>query len=627
MPDLLETLTTSPQEPFALICREVDNEKRVELLLLGESIPADSAGLASSLAKDGSDSLLILPFQQITKRGFKAIDDGSCCYTLPVLARERMSVPHMLRRVQDVDIRFTDPHFNIADDEFSTLVERVINDEIAEGSGSNFVLHRKLQSRIVDFDPKMIVPLFCRLLAAEDSAYWVYAINTGDRVFIGASPEKHVQLRDGVLTMNPISGTISHSDAAQREKLLTFLADEKEIGELSMVVDEELKTMCGLCLTGAYVSGPSLQWLKSIVHTQYTLWGVTSSDPNKILHETLPMPTVTGSPVKSACEVIARYEPAARGYYGGAVAILEPQGANIGIDSAITIRTAEISTDGTVQIGAGATIVRNSNPVREATETTNKAYSIFNIITQCRSNTAVEDNEVRDALAGRNHRLSPFWLNLSTPTKHHQALYGINALLVDVDDAFTSMLARLLRAAGATVEHASIDNLRPNPNWCDGYDLVIAGPGPGDPRDMSDARIVALQELVRSLLEGNTPFIAVCLSHQVLCRILGVSVNKLESPNQGIQRVVEINGRLERVGFYNSYAGFLDATAEVCLRVRDVRPIGKASGGVLNGLIGRNFASVQFHLESVLTINGLDILCELVTQVCQRSETSERTVS
>lgn len=49
--------------------------------------------------------------------------------------------------------------------------------------------------------------------------------------------------------------------------------------------------------------------------------------------------------------LIAKYEPISRGYYGGEIGILTSDGC---LDTAITIRTAHFKQDGTVIIQAGA---------------------------------------------------------------------------------------------------------------------------------------------------------------------------------------------------------------------------------------------------------------------------------
>ena len=127
--------------------------------------------------------------------------------------------------------------------------------------------------------------------------------------------------------MNPISGTFRLARArptrpSARQRLLEFLADEKEIYELFMVVDEELKMMCDICHEGGQVLGPFLKPMTHLVHTEYLLAGRTNRDVREVLRDTMYAATVTGSPVENACRLIKQYETEGRGYYGAALALL-----------------------------------------------------------------------------------------------------------------------------------------------------------------------------------------------------------------------------------------------------------------------------------------------------------------
>ena len=124
-----------------------------------------------------------------------------------------------------------------------------------------------------------------------------------------------------------------------------------------MVVDEELKMMARICEDGGRVLGPYLKEMAHLAHTEYFIEGQTSRDVREVLRETLFAPTVTGSPLESACRVIRRYEPQGRGYYSGVAALIggDGQGGRT-LDSAILIRTAEIEGDGRLRIGVIPTV-------------------------------------------------------------------------------------------------------------------------------------------------------------------------------------------------------------------------------------------------------------------------------
>src|SRR6185295_16519356 len=221
--------------------------------------------------------------------------------------------------------------------------------------------------------------VFARLLAAERGAYWTFAVHTGQSTLVGATPERHVSVDDGLVLMNPISGTYRHPPGGpDRQALLDFLADRKEIDELSMVLDEELKMMAAVSDLGGQVIGPYLKEMAHLTHTEYLLAGRGSRDVRDVLRETMFAPTVTGSPIENACRVIARHERRGRGYYAGVLALLDhdEQGRQT-LDAPILIRTAEISPDGALRVPVGATLVRHSTPDGEVAETHTKAAGVL----------------------------------------------------------------------------------------------------------------------------------------------------------------------------------------------------------------------------------------------------------
>src|ERR1044071_7469404 len=148
----------------------------------------------------------------------------------------------------------------------------------------------------------------------------------------------------GTVVMNPISGTSAYpAEGPTPEHLLSFLADGKEIEELSMVVDEELKMMCTVGDMGGVVVGPRLKEMAHLAHTEYELRGRSSLDVREVLRGTMLAATVTGSPVQNACRVIERHEAGGRGYCAGALALLgRDSGGAQTLDSPILIRTADI---------------------------------------------------------------------------------------------------------------------------------------------------------------------------------------------------------------------------------------------------------------------------------------------
>src|SRR5688572_14539076 len=285
-----------------------------------------------------ADRLLAIPFRQVTERGFEAHDDGTPLVVVDVESEREFSVAEVVEAIDDVDVTFADRGgFDIDDDDYAKLVEAVIADEIGQGEGANLVIGRHYRATVADWGADKALAVFKRLLERERGAYWTFLFFTGDRYLVGASPERHVSVHGGDVRMNPISGTFrvrspvgdGSRDGRQSDlldhrlkpRLLEFLREEKEIYELFMVVDEELKMMCDICHEGGQVLGPFLKPMTHLIHTEYLLAGRSDRDHREILRDTMYAATVTGAPVENACRLIADYEPEGRGYYGAALAL------------------------------------------------------------------------------------------------------------------------------------------------------------------------------------------------------------------------------------------------------------------------------------------------------------------
>lgn len=499
----------------------------------------------------------------------------------------------------------------------------MVRDEIGAGQGANFVIRRTFTGRIDGFGRADALALFRRLLAAERGAYWTFVVHTGRRVLVGASPEAHVRMSGGTVVMNPISGTYRYPERGPDVAgLLAFLGDRKETEELSMVVDEELKMMCAVGDQGGVVVGPRLREMAHLAHTEYELRGRGTLDVREVLRETMFAATVTGSPVENACRVISRHERGGRGYYAGALALLgHDAGGARTLDSPILIRTADIdAADGTLRVPVGATLVRASDPASEVAETHAKAAAVLaalgvrpGVAPAARTGPRLADDpRVRAALAERRSGLAPFWLRLREPVRAGGGAGEV--LVVDGEDTFTSMLAHLLRSTGARVEVARYDvpGLRERALAHPGP--VVIGPGPGDPGDAADPKMRLLRALTADLLAGHAhPVVGVCLGHELIAAELGLPVVRKARPYQGAQERIDFLGRPETVGFYNSYAARCDPATAAALSGRDIAVSRDPATDEVHALRGPAFTSVQFHPESVLTLNGPRIVKDLLT--------------
>ncbi|MBF9131634.1 chorismate-binding protein [Plantactinospora sp. S1510] len=595
----------------------------------------------------GPRTLALVPYRQITERGFACVDDAAPLECLVLSGHVRVPLTEVLAALPRTPTPVRDAAFDLSDETYAEIVERVLRDEIGRGEGANFVISRSFVGTLAGPALPAALAALRRLLHGERGAYWTFLVYTGTRILVGASPERHVSVEDGLVMMNPISGTLRHPDgAADRESLLRFLADPKEIDELYMVLDEELKMMATVAEQGGQVIGPYLKEMAHLTHTEYLLAGRGSLDVREVLRETMFAPTLTGSPMENACRVIARHERRGRGYYGGVLALLGRDDAGRQtLDAPILIRTAEISPAGALRVPVGATLVRHSTAAGEVAETHAKAAGVLAAL-GLRSASAppvtgpadtgpagaapdtgpapfgagpaaelrlAEDPAVRAALAARNHRLAPFWLEERTPGAGVlPELVGRRVLVVDGEDTFTGMLTHQLRALGLTVRTRpwgdALDHGRFDPTDAD---LTVLGPGPGDPESPTDPKMTALRGVAERLLAAGHPTLGVCLGHQLLAGRLGLSLHRRSAPYQGLSREIEIFGAVRRVGYYSSYTALADAD-EVVTGYGSVRLARDAADGAVHALRGPTYAGVQFHPESVLSQDGMAVLTDLM---------------
>ncbi|MEU9475073.1 anthranilate synthase family protein [Streptomyces sp. NPDC048191] len=612
--------------PFALLRRRAPgrDERTVELLIG----PVTGRDRLADLPDEG---LALVPFRQIRERGFDVRDDGTPLLVLTPEETYDIPLDVALARLPAHEVRVEGDGFDVGDEAYGEIVGRVLAEEIGRGEGANFVIRRTYEGEIPGFGRADALALFRRLLEGERGAYWTFVVHTGDRTLVGASPEVHVRMSGGTVVMNPISGTYRYpAEGPTPERLLSFLADGKEIEELSMVVDEELKMMCTVGDMGGVVVGPRLKEMAHLAHTEYELRGRSSLDAREVLKETMFAATVTGSPVQNACRVIERHEVGGRGYYAGALALLgRDSGGAQTLDSPILIRTADISGDGRLRVPVGATLVRGSDPAGEVAETHAKAAGVLAALGVRPSRPRAErerprladDPRVRAALDGRRAALAPFWLRMQEPA---QELAG-QALVVDGEDTFTAMLAHVLRSGGLEVRVRRYDEPGLRAAVLAHEGPVVLGPGPGDPADLADPKMRFLRELTATVVrEHRHGVLGVCLGHELIAAELGLDIIRKEVPYQGAQTTIDLFGRAETVGFYNSFVARCDDGAARELAAHGIE-VSRAANGEVHALRGPGFAGVQFHPESVLSLNGAAIVRELTGRLRGTSTFSEQT--
>jgi phenazine biosynthesis protein phzE len=114
-----------------------------------------------------------------------------------------------------------------------------------------------------------------------------------------------------------------------------------------------------------------------------------------------------------------------------------------------------------------------------------------------------------------------------------------------------------------------------------------------------------MREIVARRLERSAPLLAVCLSHQILADRLGIELAPLDAPHQGLQKAVPVFGEDASIGFYNTFTA---RVAPGTASVGAAEVSADAATGDVYSLRGERFASIQGHLESILSRDGIRTL-------------------
>lgn len=213
-------------------------------------------------------------------------------------------------------------------------------------------------------------------------------------------------------------------------------------------------------------------------------------------------------------------------------------------------------------------------------------------------------------------------------------------LFIDAYDSFTNNIIALLETKlHVQVTTIKIDDSIPDfAEFLTPFSAVIAGPGPGDPRNSKDVGLI--RELWKLEKHDLLPVLGICLGFQSLVLAFGGTVDRLVEPRHGLVRRVRGSGEgvfrgmevVETVQYHSLYAslgsegkrkgmGSYDAGNAV-LKSSVLRPVawdyeldnsGSCSQEDLSGNMSRvlmavehkskPFFGIQFHAESICS-NG-----------------------
>jgi anthranilate synthase component 1 len=219
-----------------------------------------------------------------------------------------------------------------------------------------------------------------------DRSPYMFFVSGPDHLLFGASPEVSVRVGGEagrhLVEVKPIAGTRRRgADVDEDDQMEADLRlDSKEVAEHMMLVDLARNDVARVSVPGTRrVAGlMSVERYARVMHLVSSVTGTLAPgyDALHAFQACLNIGTLSGAPKIKATELLRGAEKTRRGPYGGAIGWLAGDGR---MDSGVVIRSAVVK-DGIAYVRAGAGVVHDSDPMREADETRRKASAILSAI-------------------------------------------------------------------------------------------------------------------------------------------------------------------------------------------------------------------------------------------------------
>jgi anthranilate synthase component 2 len=189
----------------------------------------------------------------------------------------------------------------------------------------------------------------------------------------------------------------------------------------------------------------------------------------------------------------------------------------------------------------------------------------------------------------------------------------MKALLIDAYDSFSHIIYQYLRMIDVDTEVVRSGELSPADALEHDSDFVLLGPGPGTPEDSGHVELV-------QALRGSKPVLGICLGLQSIATAYGATVSPAAHQMHGKTSTIDHDGSGVFVGLDQ---GFL-ATRYHSLVVEEstvptelVVTARSHDDGYVMALRHQTdlVEGVQFHPESILTANGLELFRNFTREV------------
>lgn len=286
-------------------------------------------------------------------------------------------------RINDIielvnDRQYESSNFKMIGEEYSELTDDEYKDMVTKakthckrGDVFQLVLARRFSQKFEGDEFSVY-----RALRGINPSPYLYYFDYGDYRIFGSSPEAQIKITKGEAEIHPIAGTYRRTgnkaeDLALAEKLEQ---DPKEVAEHVMLVDLARNDL-SISTSGVKVASfKEAQYFSHVIHLTSVVKGKLKADATnfKVFADTFPAGTLSGAPKYKAMELISKYEPHSRSFYGGGIGMINFNGD---LNHAIIIRSF-LSIDNVLHRQAGAGLVIKSDEASELQEVNNKLAAL-----------------------------------------------------------------------------------------------------------------------------------------------------------------------------------------------------------------------------------------------------------
>lgn len=210
---------------------------------------------------------------------------------------------------------------------------------------------------------------------------YVFAWQSDDGVFIGASPELLMRKQGSALRLNPLAGSARRGEGEVDDRYLgeALLASAKDRREHQLVVDDIATRLAPLVTDLDIPTRPALRRMATVQHLSTEIVGRVRPEvgPLQLVEAMHPTPAVGGTPRRAALAFVEKVEGIDRGWYTGGIGWVTAAGDAV---FAIPLRCALIRGTRS-HLYAGAGIVKDSTPDGELDETRLKFRPMLSLLT------------------------------------------------------------------------------------------------------------------------------------------------------------------------------------------------------------------------------------------------------